>query len=343
MYTPWHREKSVFNANGSTHARQRKVLAPAFSERAVREYEPILVRYVGQLMDRLRLCEDADEDFPFDLANLYQCTTLDIVADICGREPTRFLEDVKIQGGWQLEVEQKLYHLMMCLRTFSLLTWLLVRIVISPIHRLAKEDQDFDPDAAKTRYASKTDGLANGNEEVRVDMWRFAQKDEDGSITMPREEMKENVELLMFAGSETTATLLTGTTYHLLRNPEKLEKLLDILDSTFSSTEQMTMASLVKVDYLNACLREGLRMHPPAPSNMLRKVPPEGAVICGHLVPGGTEVSASPYALDRLDQYWHNAQNYEPERWLGEQQYESDARDAFQPFATGPQNCLGMA
>ncbi len=83
-------------------------------------------------------------------------------------------------------------------------------------------------------------------------------------------------------------------------------------------------------------------VHPPAPSNMLRKVPAGGAVVCREALPGGTEVSAAPYAMNHLAKFWRDPLSFVPERWLGDERYKDDARETLQPFSSGPQNCLGM-
>lgn len=91
----------------------------------------------------------------------------------------------------------------------------------------------------------------------------------------------------MLAGTETTATELSGLTYLLLKNPGKMQRLVDELRSSFSSFEDMTMTKLSQLDYLGACIEEGLRFYPPVPVGLVRTVPKDGALICGMWVPGG--------------------------------------------------------
>lgn len=332
MYANWKNEKSVFNANGPTHSRQRKVFSSAFSERAVREYEPTLHKHVGQLIERMHEAAESNEEA--DASLLYTATTLDIMADLAARKPTKLLEEGKSHKGWALEVENKLYHLMMSLRTYPFLSWIFVRIVILPIYLFVAADQKFDAKAVRTRQ--------NDSAERRVDIWKYAQKDENGHIAMGEFELKMNVDLLMFAGSETTANLLTGVTYFLLHMPDAMKKLVAEIQDAFKSSEEMAIGDLARLDRLNACLKEGLRMHPPAPSNMLRQVPPEGGIVCGKALPGGTEISAAPYAMDHLSKYWKDPWTFAPERWLGDERYKDDVRDALQPFSVGSQNCLGL-
>jgi cytochrome P450 len=94
-----------------------------------------------------------------------------------------------------------------------------------------------------------------------------------------------NSSLLIVAGSETTATLLSGATYHLLRNEEALQRLIKEVRSSFDSEEEITLTSVGKLSYMLACLNEGLRRYPPVAFGMPRVVPEGGANIVGKFVP----------------------------------------------------------
>ncbi len=107
--------------------------------------------------------------------------------------------------------------------------------------------------------------------------------DEKGIST---EEINANAGLFIVAGSETSATLLSGMVFYLLKNPVYLYKLKDEILSSFRSTEDMTFANEVKLPYLQACIEEALRVYPPVPEELLRLTPPEGAIINGELIPG---------------------------------------------------------
>jgi cytochrome P450 len=94
----------------------------------------------------------------------------------------------------------------------------------------------------------------------------------------------------MSAGTETTATELSGLTFMLLKNQDKLKRLTDEIRSSFSSIEGMTMTSLSRLDYLGACIEEGLRLYPPVPVGLARIVPQGGAYVCGRWVSGGVSL-----------------------------------------------------
>ena len=101
------------------------------------------------------------------------------------------------------------------------------------------------------------------------------------------EEMIATARLLIIAGSETTATLLSGVTYLLVKNPRVLKKLVDEVRSTFNSESEIDLVGANKLRYMLACLDEAMRMYPPVPATFPRNVPAGGDTIGDQWVPGG--------------------------------------------------------
>lgn len=93
--------------------------------------------------------------------------------------------------------------------------------------------------------------------------------------------------ILTLAGSETTATLLSGATYLLLTNPDVMQKLIDEVRSRFKSSDEINLTSVGSLTYMLAVLNESLRCYPPVTSGLVRTVPGNGLDIAGHFVPPG--------------------------------------------------------
>ena len=106
---------------------------------------------------------------------------------------------------------------------------------------------------------------------------------------MTRQEIFGNARVLLTAGSETTATLLSGTTYCLLQNPAILHRLQSEIRSVFRKEEDISLRSVSTpslLPYMEAVLQESLRCYPPVPAILPRITGPEGAIIDGIFVPG---------------------------------------------------------
>ena len=100
-------------------------------------------------------------------------------------------------------------------------------------------------------------------------------------------ELQQNASLLVIAGSETTATLLSGVTYLLLTNTVALQKLTEEIRSTFKTEDEIDINTVGQLNYMLACLDEALRCYPPVAMGLPRVVPPGGGTVCGQYVPPG--------------------------------------------------------
>ena len=181
---------------------------------------------------------------------------------------------------------------------------------------------------------------------------------------MTREEIISNSGILLVAGSETTATLLSGATYHILSNPVVLKKLQAEIRDAFQSEDEITAISVRspgKLPYMEAVLTESLRMYPPIPASLPRMIGSMGDIIDGHFVPANVIASIADRKTKIPLTWWqtsvgvHQSATYQssanftdpksfvPERWLPEapERYRNDRKDALQPFSVGPRNCLG--
>ncbi|KPA35153.1 isotrichodermin c-15 hydroxylase, partial [Fusarium langsethiae] len=158
---------------------------------------------------------------------------------------------------------------------------------------------------------------------------------------MSRAEIIETASLLIIAGSETTATLLSGTTYYLLKNPDKLNKLVHEIRSTFSSEDEITLIRVDNLKYLLAVLNEGFRMYPPVSTGLSRFAPAGGEFIASHWIPENTAVSVPHYPAYHSAYNFKDPEQFVPERWLDDPRYAKDNRAVLQPFSAGPRDCIG--
>ena len=104
---------------------------------------------------------------------------------------------------------------------------------------------------------------------------------------MSFDELLENANVLLVAGSETTATLLCGCLFLLGTNPDKLAKVVDEVRTTFAKEEEITLNSISQLPYMLAVLNESLRCYPPVGGALPRVVPKGGAYINERFVPEG--------------------------------------------------------
>lgn len=142
-----------------------------------------------------------------------------------------------------------------------------------------------------------------------------------------------------------------GIIYHLLRNPTAQAKLRAELD-TAGVSFPASFAETRDLKYLDAVIKEGLRMHPPVGNILERVVPSSGLPLRdGRVIAPGTIVGMNQWVISRNKEvYGDDADVFRPERWLrGDSEtsaaYEArlkSMKEADLSFGGGNRICTGM-
>ena len=127
--------------------------------------------------------------------------------------------------------------------------------------------------------------LQNDKTEHKDFIWYILKQKEKYDLN--QDEIIVNSALFIVAGSETTANALSGMLARLIYNRDKYDILCKEIRGAFQEEGELRYEKLSELTYLNAVIEEGLRIHPPVPTGLLRTVPKEGDTVDGFWVPGG--------------------------------------------------------
>ena len=273
------------------HARVRALISPAFSERAVREQESLVMSFVDLLIQRLKTQIEGSMGGEVDLVRWYNFATFDIIGDLSLGQSFDSLKAGKyhvwisnIFGGIKnlvwiqiVQAYPMLEAIMRCL----------VRLFPSVLEG-QRVHIEYTKLAMEKRLATKTE---------KKDFVSFF------SRGLTDDELDINAGLLLLAGSETSATSLSAATYYLLTHKAVLDKVCKEVRSAFHSEDEITFTSVNQLSYLNAVIEESFRIFPTVPSTQSRFSLPAGTVIDGHSVPGNVShisYSVSAVKADRV-------------------------------------------
>lgn len=149
----------------------------------------------------------------------------------------------------------------------------------------------------------------------------------------------EEGQALMFAGADTVGNTLMLGTLHIAQDRDILSTLQAELRRVFPDASQPpSVRELEKLPYLNACLKEALRMTSGVISGLPRIVPAEGATIDHTYVPGGAVVSIGSTFVHYNAELFPEPFRFRPERWLAD----ASLDNWLVPFSRGPRACLGI-
>jgi len=165
-----------------------------------------------------------------------------------------------------------------------------------------------------------------------------AARDREGSAVTDQD-VSGNVLTMLLAGEDTTANTLAWMIWLLHHHPEAAQRVADEVRSVLGDARMpMRYEDLGRLDFVEACAHEAMRLKPVAPLNIQQAV--RDTVVAGIAIPTGTLVMClmRPAAVDEL--HFADAASFRPERWLTGVSASSAKRVAM-PFGAGPRICPG--
>ena len=268
--------KTITMASDDDAVPIRRAINPAFSHKALLEQEPMLQGHVDRLM--AQLAKTSREQDSVDIRKWFTFSMFDINSDFA------FGEDLGcVRRGsyheWVQFVVDYFYAATIIHQCHKF--WPLNRLLASLIPPSVRDKKERHSEASLQRVRRRMNTPTD-----RPDfMFHFLRHAEKEQLSTPVIEAQATVVIL--AGSETSAVALTAAAYHILSNHDVYKKLCDEIRSTFATSAEMVLQDVLsKLPYLDAVVKETLRIHTPLANGFTRVVPDKGGVmISGNWVP----------------------------------------------------------
>nr|B3FWT9.1 RecName: Full=Cytochrome P450 monooxygenase rdc4; AltName: Full=Hypothemycin biosynthesis cluster protein rdc4 [Pochonia chlamydosporia]ACD39773.1 cytochrome P450 [Pochonia chlamydosporia] len=328
--------EGLLTAGDEEHYRQRKVFAPAFSDRAIREQEPLLKKYTDLLVAKsYEKCQTAGK---VDMVMFFNFATFDFIADCVFGDSLHHLESMEYHPFLaNITATVRFSAMRRVLRSFPILQAIFEAFMPKSMIKKRLEHVKFCDERVMNR-------LANDNPS-HPDFWTLVEHAEAKGNGLTKGEMRQNGFLLLTAATETTSSLMSAITYLLCKNPEKMKKLQAEVRGAFKSTDEMNTITLPKLQYLQMAIEEGLRVYPPVPGGLPRRVVQPGTTLDGsasnmHIQ---SVVFYSQYASYHSPSHFARPHEFIPERWSQNPpaEFANDRLEAVQAFSAGPRDCIG--
>lgn len=145
---------------------------------------------------------------------------------------------------------------------------------------------------------------------------------------------------LLSAGTDTTATTVEWAIAELLKNKEVLKKVSEEIKRE-TDTNSLKESHVSQLPYLNACVKETLRLHPPVPFLIPRRAL-ETCKVMDYTIPRDSEVIVNVWAVGRDPWLWEDPLSFKPERFLGSDLDFKGQDFEFLPFGAGRRICPGL-
>lgn len=290
------------------HASTRSKMAAGYSGKEVDGLELRIDANVQRLLDLVR--RYATEKKPFDLGHKAQYFTLDVISDLAFGEPFGDLETDSDVHGYIGAMEESMPTIIVT----TVMPWV-IRLLQLPIFKgMLPSDKDRVGVGRAMAIAKKVTAERFGPDPK-------VQRDMLGSFIakgLGQEQVESEILMQILAGADTTATAVRATLLYIISTPRVVEamrqetvQIRSLPGSIITDDEARTLP------YLQAVIKEGLRIHPPVVGLMSKEVPPEGDTFKGVYLPGGTQIGYCAWGIyRRRDIFGDDADEFRPERWL---------------------------
>ncbi|ERS98938.1 hypothetical protein HMPREF1624_04131 [Sporothrix schenckii ATCC 58251] len=309
------RDNLISMRDDALHAELRAKMANGYGGKDNDSLEAAMDKEILAFVDLLeRKYISTDTDYrPVDLARKVQYLTLDVITALAFSKRFGYTEqDADVYS--YIKITEDSMPVMMFLSIFPGLA----KVLQSPLfRRLMPSEHDRVGFGRFIAVAKQIVGERLASDQPK-------RRDMLGSFLahgLTREEAEGETLLQIIAGSDTTATALRTTLLYLMSSPHSYRRLTDEVRAAAAagriSSPVVTDAEARRLPYLQAVIKEGMRINPPVAGTMDVVVPEGGDVLCGFTVPAGTEVGCSEFGVQSLSSvFGPDADVFRPERWL---------------------------
>ncbi|KAL3478677.1 cytochrome P450 [Aspergillus californicus] len=330
------------------HRKRRKPLEPFFSRMNIQKLQPMLAEVVLQFERRFQALEGKNAVVRFDHA----CNAFasDIIAAIClgpARDRNQFLGHSDFDPDWF-----NIGHgIVRRIPIFMALPWIVHMVNVVPEtfllwafpagHVLNKFRTMTQESIARIFHEAKSaDNKRRANTSTSL-FQDVANGDMPESERSP-ERLAKEAQILLGAGSTTTARTIGFASFYILSCPEIRARLQAELKDIMAHWPQHvpTWADLEQLPYLQAVIKESLRLTYGIMHRLPRISPDVPIQYKNYSIPAGVPVGMSAYLMHSDPTVYPKPRIFNPERWLGS--INPAMNRNYVPFSRGSRNCLGM-
>lgn len=319
----------------SDHASRRKVWDAAFSAKALKGYESILIDNMDVMVQQLEQRSQRKEKVNID--------------DYCSFYSFDVMSQAGFAGDFGLLKQGQLTPMIQALEDFMSFVQLAGNLpyLVEILGLLPNPIADFDKYMTKivmerkARREAVPDIMGHLLHEVETEKGRSSKR-ADAEATA-------DARLIIVAGSDTSSTTMGIATFFLMENPTILADLRKELLDVFGDDPAL-LTDFARLDdkhcpLLNAVINESLRIFPPVPTGLQRESTSAAVVDVNGtrtVIPANTIVTFPIWSLHRdARNFSPEPLKFRPERWLHPEREERFNKAAFTPFSFGKTSCVG--
>ncbi|CAN8020554.1 unnamed protein product [Ixodes persulcatus] len=348
----WLGPHNILVATGHAWRSKRKLLEQSFhSSRALEHYVRIFNENGDVLVRNICSIVDRSPNEPIRLFKIVQKCALDIIAEVTMET------NLHLQKDKNLKLMTSFNRIMNLTAVRSVSPWVWIQSIYdrTPNGKLFKDDirqmelitksvlqeQKYKQEETKSVSVSNSEKDKINSVRNKTLLKNVLLKQHFLSSSYTLDDVRRDIQTIVAAANDTTTTSICWTLSLLGRHPEVQRKVHQELDEIFGGTKdrEITAYHLRRMEYLECCLKESLRLYPSFPS--VARVLDKELVLDGHRIPKGVMISVDIFSLHRNPTCFEDPKTFIPERFMAE---ENKTLQPFSyiPFSGGAKSCLGQ-
>ncbi|KAJ5961635.1 cytochrome P450 pisatin demethylase [Penicillium viridicatum] len=327
---------NLFSVRSSTkHAEDRKKVASLYSMTSLVAYEPFVDNCIE--IFKQRLDEFATKGQLIDMGHWLQCYAFDVIGNITFGDRFGFL-DAGNDVGNMIDFLDGSFA---ACSYFGLYIWLFPMFM--KLSKYLGMDQTYVASFSFRHIQEAKATMKNYHADLPSHMtMKVVQAQAQNPEKISDYDILVTASSNVGAGSDTTAISLSSVLYHLLHTPACMKRLREEMKLS-GITGNPTFKETQAMPYLQAVIKEALRVHPATGFPLFRVVPQGGEVLAGQFFPEGTNVGVNSWVTHYdTNIYGPDAATFRPERWLEADEQQSKLMEQnFMAFGVGSRTCIG--
>ncbi|WVZ65098.1 hypothetical protein U9M48_014519 [Paspalum notatum var. saurae] len=349
-YTTYNYRDITWSPYGAYWRQARKMcLTELFSAKRLESYEYIRAAEVRALLRDLHAASGAGRAAIM-LKDYLSTVSLNVITRmVLGK---KYLEKEVVAGGsvvttpeefkWMLD---ELFLLNGVLNIGDSIPWLDWMDLQGYIKRMKKLSKMFDRFLEHVVEEHDQRRLREGKSFVANDMVDVLLQIADDptlEVELNRESVKAFTQDLIAGGTESSAVTVEWAISELLKKPDVIAKATEELDRVIGRGRWVTEKDIPSLPYVDAIVKETMRLHPVAPM-LVPRLSREDTTVAGYDIPAGTRVLVSVWSIGRDPELWEAPEEFMPERFLGSKLDVKGQDYELLPFGSGRRMCPGYS
>jgi len=358
FFLPW-LKTGLLTATGAKWKERRRLITPAFHKHVLQDYLETMNEKVDIMIDNIKKKIKATGNNVVEIQNFVTLAALDIIVE------TAMGKQSDLQSASENnDYVDAIYSIMGLVQKRQKSVWLWSDLTfqmtddgktfannLETLHTFTKsvinerwEEYQKKKIELGDNFEIEYFGESKSTRKHRLSFLDTLLLAMDKDKTIDMEGCCEEVDTFMFEGHDTTSAAMTWTIQEIGNNEDVLNKCIQEVNEVFGESDRpASIEDLNRLEYIDACIKEGLRKFPSVPI-FARELSESENVEIGntkyHLKKGSLYVFPV-YYLHRDEKHWPEADKYNPDRFLSGN---ADRRYAYSytPFSAGSRNCIGQ-